>query len=113
MNVAQTVQVFKALIEGPVSRVELARRIDLHPKTIGKLLLEMKAQKLIYVLDYENKSDGRNRVKIYSLGDGEDAQPRRSQSQEARSRRSYLRKVAANNTFTAKTTFAGGKGLWS
>jgi hypothetical protein len=76
------------------------------------MLVEMKAQELIYVIDYSKHTDGRNRVKIYALGEGEDAQPKSSQPQRVRSRRSYVRKVEAQKQANIKTTFVGGKGLW-
>ena len=113
MNNQQIACVFKALMQGPISRVDLAARTGVSPKTVGKLLAELRAERLIHVISYTNNTDGRNRVKVYTLGDGEDAKPKRSQSQEDRSRKSYLKKVAANNAFTPKTTFANGKGLWS
>jgi hypothetical protein len=112
MSIKQTVQVFDLLLQGSFSRVELARRAGTSPKFVGRVLQEMKAQKLIYVIAYTNQTDGRNRVKIYALGDEEDAQPIRSQSQEDRSRRSYLKKVAVQKQANIKTTFVGGKGLW-
>lgn len=112
MNIAQTVQILKALMQGPASRIELASRVGLHPKSIGRVLTELKAQKMIYVIDYSNTSDGRNRVKIYSFGEGEDAQPKSTQSQEDRSRKCYLKKLAAQHRSAIKTTFVGGKGLW-
>lgn len=111
MNINQAVQVFKALMEGPASRQGLADKTGATPKAVGRMLTELKAQKMIYVIDYKNATDGRNRVKIYSFGDGEDAQPKQSQTQEDRSRRSYLKKKAIRNTFTPKTTFVGGS-LW-
>lgn len=113
MNIKQAVQVFKALMDGPVCRTDLARIIDVQPKTVGRLLAEMKQQKLIYVIDYANRNDGRNRVRLYSLGEGEDAKPRDSIPQKERSRSSYLRKVAANSPFKPETRFVGGKSLWS
>lgn len=112
MNNKQIVQVFKALLQGTASRTELANRVGVQPKTIGSLLAQLKEEKLIHIIDYTNSGDGRNRVKVYSLGDGEDAKPKETQSQEDRSRRSYARKLAAANIFTPKTTFAGGKSLW-
>ena len=111
MNIEQAVQVFKALMDGPASRQGLADKTGATPKAVGRMLTELKKQKMIYVIDYKNATDGRNRVKIYSFGDGEDAQPRKTQSQEDRSRRSYLKKKAIRNTFTPKTTFVGGS-LW-
>ncbi len=112
MKIEEAVQVFKALLQGPHSRLDLARKAQCNPKTVGKLLVEMKSKELIYVVDYSDQTDGRNRVKIYALGQGEDAQPKSSQSQEARSRKSYVRKVAARKQANIKTTFVGGKGLW-
>lgn len=111
MNIEQAVQVFKALMEGPASRQGLADKTGATPKAVGRMLTELKKQKMIYVIDYSNATDGRNRVKIYSFGDGEDAQPRKTQSQEDRSRRSYLKKKSIRNAFTPKTTFVGGS-LW-
>jgi len=112
MNAKQVVQLFKALMQGPASRVDLAERTGVQPKTIGRLLTELKDQKMVYVIDYSNSADGRNRVKLYALGDGEDAQPKDTQPQEVRSRRSYMKKVQSKNSFTPMTTFAGGKSLW-
>ena len=97
MNAAQMVQVFKCLLEAPHSRLSLAEKAGATPKMAGRLLTEMKKQKMIYVISYSNDRDGRNRVKIYALGDHEDAQPLRSQSQEERSRKSYLKKKAIRN----------------
>ena len=113
MNIVQMVTVFKALMQGPASRLDLAARTDVPPKTVGKLLTELKRQKMIYVVGYSNEVDGRNRVKLYTFGEGEDAQPKHSQPLRDRSRKSYLKKVAAANAFTPMTTFVGGKGLWS
>jgi transcription initiation factor IIE alpha subunit len=103
MNDKQAVQVFKTLMEGRASRLELAELVGANPKSVGRLLTEMKAQKMIYVIDYSNATDGRNRVKIYAIGDYEDAQPVQSKSQEERSRKSYIKKKAARNTYTPKT----------
>ena len=112
MKTEEAVQVFKALLQGPHSRLELAQKAQCNPKAVGKMLVEMKAQELIYIVDYSNHTDGRNRVKIYALGQGEDAQPRSSQSQEARSRKSYLRKAQARKIAKIKTTFVKGVPLW-
>ena len=112
MNIVQMVTVFKALMQGPASRLDLAERTGTPPKTVGKLLVELKRQKMIYVIGYTNESDGRNRVKLYTFGDHEDAQPLRATSQEERSRRSYVKKVRAANNQEIKTTFAGGAPLW-
>jgi hypothetical protein len=112
MSIHKTVKIYKLLMQGSFSRVELARRSDCCPKFVGRVLQEMKAQKMIYVIDYTNETDGRNRVKLYTMGDGEDAEPKRTKTQAARSRRSYLRKVAAQKQSNIKTTFVGGKGLW-
>ncbi len=112
MNDKQTVQVFKALMEGRASRLELAELTGANPKSIGRLLAELKAQKMIYVIDYSNETDGRNRVKIYTFGDEEDARPIRSKSQEERSRKSYAKKVRVIKAARIKTTFAGGVSPW-
>jgi hypothetical protein len=47
------------------------------------------------------------------MGDGEDAKPIRATTQEQRSRKSYMRKVQRQKTREIKTTFVGGKGLWT
>ena len=112
MNITHSVQVFKALMEGPASRIDLAERTGATPKFVGRVLTELKAQKMIYVLEYSNETDGRNRVKVYTLGDGEDAQPKRSQSQEERSRKSYAKQARARKAAKIKTTFVGGVSLW-
>lgn len=112
MSTAKIVQVFGLLTQGPYSRLELAKRTDWCPKAVGRLLKEMKEQKLIYVIDYTNETDGRNRVKIYALGNGVDAEPKPTQPQKVRSRKSYLKKVTERKQAQIKTTFVGGKGLW-
>lgn len=110
MNIVQTVALFKALFEGPLSRNALARKTNTHPKSAGRLIAEMKAQGLIYVIGYTNESDGRNRVKVYALGEGEDALPVRVTTQEERSRKSYLKRK--EKMYTPRTTFVGGVSLW-
>lgn len=112
MNIVQIVTVFKALMQGPASRFDLAERTGTPPKTVGKLLVELKRQKMIYVIGYTNDSDGRNRVKLYTFGDGEDAQPVRSKSQEERSLKSYAKKMRAIKSAKIKTTFVGGVSPW-
>ena len=112
MNIKQTVSVFKALMQGPASRLDLAKHIDATPKTINKLLAEMRVQKLIYVIDYTNKNDGRNRIKVYSIGEGADVLPDSSLPQRVRSRKGYINKMKANPSKPA-STFVGGKSLWS
>ena len=112
MNDKQAVQMFKALLEGRASRMQLAELTGANPKSVGKLLAELKAQKMIYVIDYSNENDGRNRVKIYTFGDEEDAQPRASRPQRVRSRKSYVKKVQAIKAARIKTTFAGGVSPW-
>lgn len=112
MNIKQMVQAFKALTEGQASRMELAELTGANPKSIGKLLTELKAQEMIYIISYSTSNDGRNRVKIYTMGEGEDAQPLRSKSQEERSRKSYAKKINAIKTSRIKTTFIGGRSLW-
>lgn len=113
MNAEQVVCILKALMTAPSSRFDLAERTGTPPKTVGKLLTELKAQKMIYIIGYTNESDGRNRVKLYTFGDGEDAQPVRAQPQEVRSRRSYVKKVRTIKASRVKTTFVGGKSLWA
>ena len=112
MNIVQMVTVFKALMQGPASRLDLSERTGAPPKTVGKLLVELKRQKMIYVIGYTNEADGRNRVKLYTFGDHEDAQPRQSQPQQERSRKSYVKKVRAIEAANIKTTFVGGVSLW-
>ena len=112
MNIAQMVHVFKELMEMPASRIQLAEKTGATPKAVGKLLNELKAQKMIHVIQYSNETDGRNRVKIYTFGDGVDAEPRASKSQEERSRKSYLKRVQAKKAARIKTTFVGGVSLW-
>ena len=110
MNIVQTVSLFKAMLEGPISRNDLARKTNTCPKSAGRMIAEMKAQGMIYVIGYSSESDGRNRVKVYALGDGEDALPERVKTQEERSRKSYAKK--REKAYTPKTTFVGGVGLW-
>ena len=112
MNAAQVVQVFKCLLEEPQSRIGLAEKAGATPKMVGRLLTEMKAQGMIYVISYSNERDGRNRVKIYALGDAEDAQPLSAVPQEQRSRKSYEKRVRAIKAARVKTTFVGGVSLW-
>lgn len=112
MNIADAVQVFKALMDRPASRLELAKKTQCNPKTVGKLLAEMKAQDLIHIAAYSNQTDGRNRVKIYAFGQGEDAIPRSPQPQQVRSHRSYMKKLSLLKKANIKTTFIGGKSLW-
>lgn len=112
MNAEQVVCILKALMTAPASRLDLAQKANVTAKAVGKLLVEMKAHKMIYVIGYTNQIDGRNRVKLYVFGDGEDAQPKQSQSQEDRSKRSYAKKMLAKRAFKPMTTFVGGKSLW-
>lgn len=97
MNTGQVVGIFKCLLEAPHSRLSLAEKAGATPKMVGRLLTEMKAEGMIYVISYSNERDGRNRVKIYALGDHEDAQPLSAVPQEQRSRKSYLKKKAIRN----------------
>lgn len=112
MNAEQVVCILKALMTAPSSRLDLARQANVTAKAVGRLLVEMKEHKMIYVIGYTNETDGRNRVKLYVFGDGEDAQPKETQPQKDRSRKSYLKKVQAKNAFTPMTTFAGGVSPW-
>lgn len=112
MNAAQVVQVFKCLLEAPHSRIGLAEKTGATPKLVGRLLAEMQKQKMIYVISYSNATDGRNRVKIYALGDYEDAQPIQCKTQEERSRKSYTKRIIKIKQARIKTTFVGGKSLW-
>ena len=110
MNIVQTVSLFKALLEGPISRKELARKANTCPKSAGRFLTEMKAQGMIYVICYTHESDGRNRVKVYALGEGNDALPKRVTTQEERSRKSYVKRK--EKAYTPMTKFFGGVSLW-
>lgn len=112
MNDKQAVQVFKALMDGRAGRMQLAELTGANPKSVGRLLTEMKAQKLIYVSSYSGESDGRNRVKIYTVGEGEDAKPLRSKTQEERTRKSDAKKKLVRKVARIKTTFVGGQSLW-
>lgn len=112
MSIKHTVQIFDMLLQGSFSRVQLAERIGITPKFVGRVLQMMKEQKMIYVIGYTNETDGRNRVKVHALGDGVDATPTPSKTQRDRSRKSYVRKLAAQKQVNIKTTFVGGKGLW-
>jgi hypothetical protein len=110
MNTQQIVSIFKALLQGPHSRYDLARKVNTCPKVVGRMLNEMKEQRIIYVIGYTNETDGRNRVKLYAMGDGDDALPERATTQEERSRKCYLKKK--ERMYVPKTTFVGGKSLW-
>jgi DNA-binding MarR family transcriptional regulator len=110
MNITQSVSLFKTMLEGPISRNDLARKTNTCPKSAGRMIAEMKAQGMIYVIGYSNESDGRNRVKLYALGEGEDAMPVRVRTQEERSRKSYAKK--RDKAYIPKTTFVGGVSLW-
>jgi DNA-binding MarR family transcriptional regulator len=112
VNNKQAALLFKTLLQGPHSRHELAERTNSNPKTVGGLLREMKDLKLIYVIGYTNESDGRNRVKVYALGDAPDAEPQQTRTQRDRSRKNYLKKLSEQVKAEVKTTFADGKGLW-
>lgn len=113
MNAKQVVQIFKALMQGPSSRSELAERTGANIKAVGKLLSEMRANKMIYVIGYSNQVDGRYRAKIYSFGEGEDVPPKPAKSQAERDRSRHAKKAKPVVAFIPKTTFASGKGLWS
>ena len=110
MTMKKTVAVLAELFKGPSTRLDLAQKTDSNPKAVGRILGEMKAHKMIYVIGYTVESDGRNRLKLYSLGDGEDAPPVRVRTQEERSRKSYFKKKEM--AYTPKTTFAGGVAPW-
>lgn len=111
VNPVKTVRLLQALLTGPATRIELAQQSDINPKYVGEVLRELKKRDMAYVIDYTNNTDGRNRVKIWSLGEGEDAKPKRPQPQHVRSRKSYLKKVEAQRAVKIKTTFVGGS-LW-
>jgi hypothetical protein len=112
MTMKKTVAVFAELLKGPATRYDLADKTASNPKSVGRILNEMKAQKMIYVIGYTPDGDGRNRLKVYSMGDGEDAKPIRAITQEQRSRKSYMRKLQRQKARSIKTTFAGGVSLW-
>jgi hypothetical protein len=112
MTMKKTVAVFAELLKGPCTRYDLATRTGSNAKAVGRILTEMKALKMIYVIGYTPHSDGRNRLKVYSMGDGEDAKPARPTEQEQRSRKSYMRKVQRQRASAIKTTFVGGVSLW-
>jgi hypothetical protein len=113
MTMKKTVAVFAELLKGPATRYDLAHKTGSNPKAVGRILNEMKSHKMIYVIGYTPDGDGRNRLKVYSMGDGEDAKPLRVTTQEQRSRKSYLRKVQRRKIAAIKTTFVGGKSLWT
>ena len=112
MTMKKTVAVFAELLKGPATRYDLADKTDSTPKSVGRILNEMKSHKMIYVIGYTPHSDGRNRLKVYSMGDGEDAKPARPTEQEQRSRKSYMRRLQRQKAAAVKTTFAGGVSLW-
>ncbi len=97
MSMVKTVAVLKELLNGPATRYEISRKVDFEVRCVGRILTEMRKQGMIYVISYTNETDGRNRVKVWSLGEGEDAKPRQPQSQQERSRKSYLKKTAAKH----------------
>lgn len=113
MTMKKTVAVFAELLKGPATRYDLADKTASNPKSVGRILTEMKAHKMVYVISYTSDGDGRNRLKVYSMGDGEDAKPIRATTQEQRSRKSYMRKLQRQKARAIKTTFVGGKSLWT
>ena len=113
MTMKKTVAVFAELLKGPSTRYDLADKTSSNPKAVGRILNEMKAHKMIYVIGYTPDGDGRNRLKVYSMGDGEDAKPIRAITQEQRSRKSYMRKLQRQKARAVKSTFVGGASLWS
>ena len=112
MNDKQSAQMFRALMDGHASRMQLAELTGANPKSVGRLLAEMRAQKLIYISSYSTEPDGRNRVKMYTIGECEDAKPLRSKTQEERTRKSDAKKKLARQAARIKTTFVGGQSLW-
>ena len=58
MTMKKTVAVFAELLKGPSTRLDLADKTDSNPKAVGRILNEMKALKMIYVIDYTNDNDG-------------------------------------------------------
>jgi hypothetical protein len=112
MTMKKTVAVFAELLKGPATRLNLADKTGSNPKAVGRILNEMKARKMIYVIGYTSDGDGRNRLKVYSMGDGEDAKPIRATTQEQRSRKSYMRQVQRQKARAIKSTFVGGVSLW-
>jgi len=112
MTMKKTVAVFAELLKGPATRYDLALKTDSNPKSVGRILNEMKARKMVYVINYTSDGDGRNRLKVYSMGDGEDAKPIRATTQEQRSRKSYMRKLQRQRAREVKSTFVGGVSLW-
>jgi hypothetical protein len=49
MTMKKTVAVFAELLKGPATRFDLAHKTDSNPKSVGRILNEMKAHKMIYV----------------------------------------------------------------
>ena len=110
-NHLKTARLIKALLDGPATRYELCDRADMGHKAVSLMIAALKAEKVIYVIDWQRDKGGRAQKAVYSLGDHADAPRKPTIPQQERSRKGYLRKLERLNACTVKTTFVGG-GLW-
>lgn len=65
MNPSTHLELQEALTEKPTTRADLARRVGLHPNTIGKWLKAMRDEGRVCIWEWGKAADGRLTVPIY------------------------------------------------
>lgn len=109
-NHLKAARLIKALIDGPATRYDLCNRADMGHKAVSLMLAALKAEGVIYIIDWERDAMGRAQKAIYSIGDGEDAPRKPTIPQQERSRKGYLKKLEREKAYIPKTSIVGR--LW-
>ena len=102
----------KALLTAPMTRYEIAEFTGMHYDTVQRLLKVLKANDVVYIIDWKADDLGKKQNAVFTLGEGEDA-PRPPRKTVAERTAKYKRKlkVKSEPVFQPKTQFIGGI-LW-
>lgn len=104
MNASQIVDLIDHMLTEPFTVQQLQKRSGLYIQTVRAIVKEMQGRRLIYVAGWERRNEGRIKLPIYKLGDGDDqSKPGRISAAEATRR--YKQKVRFQAQFGGYGTF--------
>lgn len=111
----QVARLMAELVKGQGTRLELAERTGLHRNYVSRILVALREEKCVYVIDWKADTTGRYQQEIFTLGMGEDKPRRPRQTQRERDAKRYRKmkeRKQAEMAVPIRTSFVGGS-LWA
>jgi len=97
INAIAQAQLIKAMLDGTHTCQELAAHTGLHYVTVLQYTRELHAAGAAHICCWEKDSFGRDSIKVYRVGEGEDAKRQKMTASERQARhRSKVRNIELN-----------------